>query len=242
MLIESEFSMSFNRKPPLGNVRRVGHVGGSNNIPGNRTNKAGRRVQFESFAEKRLTLRLDRDPTVIDYESQPGTFEFIGKTGKNHQYTPDFKVWKCDGSIEIHEVTLTERREKPAGRRREEAAHRICAERGWRYIVHVEETLPQTTETANLLALSGYQARVYYKPEIAQSALRTLHQHQKMALRRLAQQVACDDNIAYPKVVSTLVHMVWHRILEADLTQMLIFIDSAINPQALVWLPKVEKE
>jgi hypothetical protein len=199
-------------------------------------------VQFESFAEKRLTLRLDRDPTVIDYESQPGTFEFIGKTGKNHQYTPDFKVWKCDGSIEIHEVTLTERREKPAGRRREEAAHRICAERGWRYIVHVEETLPQTTETANLLALSGYQARVYYKPEIAQSALRTLHQHQKMALRRLAQQVACDDNIAYPKVVSTLVHMVWHRILEADLTQMLIFIDSAINPQALVWLPKVEKE
>jgi hypothetical protein len=36
--------------------------------------------------------------------------------------------------------------------------------------------------------------------------------------------------------------MVWHRILEADLTQMLIFIDSAINPQALVWLPKAEKE
>jgi hypothetical protein len=41
------------------------------------TNKTGRTVQYESFYEFKLTLMLERDPTVLDYISQPETFEFF---------------------------------------------------------------------------------------------------------------------------------------------------------------------
>ncbi len=47
------------------------------NIRGVITNKTGRTVQYGSFNEFKLTLILERDPTVLDYISQPETFEFF---------------------------------------------------------------------------------------------------------------------------------------------------------------------
>ena len=57
--------MSLKRRPPVGNARRVTAIG--QNIRGVMTNKAGHVVQFESFLERSLLLRLDCDPTVQDY-------------------------------------------------------------------------------------------------------------------------------------------------------------------------------
>ena len=147
--------MKFNRKPPAGNVRRVRSTG--RNIIGGITNKAGREVQFESWQERALLLRLDRDPAVRDYGSQPETFEYIDNEGKTRHYTPDFIVWRYNGQIEIHEVTLAKRRRSPEMRRRETIGSKICQGRGWRYVVHTEEDLPQGAELANLLALIRYR-------------------------------------------------------------------------------------
>ena len=61
--------MGLKRKPPAGNTRRVRSTG--RNLCGVITNKVGRTVQFESFAERSLLLRLDRSADVVDYLSQP---------------------------------------------------------------------------------------------------------------------------------------------------------------------------
>jgi len=150
--------MSFRRKPPAGNVRRVRSNG--QNLRGVITNKSGRLVQFESWLERALILRLDRDPSVWDYQSQPERFHFTDEQGRSRSYTPDFKVWRR-GQIEIHEVTLSRRRMRPDLQRRETAARRICSDRGWSYILHTEQTLPQPGELANLLALAGYRPTIY---------------------------------------------------------------------------------
>ena len=67
--------MKLKRTPPPGNVRWVGTTG--QNIRGVITNKMERIVQFESWAERSLLLRLDRDPEIIDYGSQPEQFKFV---------------------------------------------------------------------------------------------------------------------------------------------------------------------
>ena len=178
--------MSLKRRPPLGNVRRVAAIG--QNIRGIMTNKVGRTVQFESFLERSLLLRLDRDPTVEDYGSQPETFQFLDDRGKHRAYTPDFIVWRCDGSTEIHEVTLTSRRLQPAARLREAAAAAICQRRGWSYIVHTESDLPQGTELANLLALFRYRPSAYAHSAVAQAIVEHLADSQLGATEQIIRQ------------------------------------------------------
>jgi hypothetical protein len=72
--------MSFKRKPPDGNVRRVRSNG--QNLRGVITNKAGRLVLFESWAERSLILQLGRDGEVLDYQSQPERLSFSDDQGK----------------------------------------------------------------------------------------------------------------------------------------------------------------
>ena len=136
--------MSLKRKPPEGNVRRVAPIG--QNSRGNMTNKAGKRVQFESFAEHVHALRLDRDQTVQDYRSQPLRILFDDSEKKKHTYTPDFMVWRYNGQVEIHEITRTERETRPHIQLREKAARNFCREKGWQYLLYNEDSLPKATE------------------------------------------------------------------------------------------------
>src|SRR5579859_1165784 len=151
--------MTFKRKPPPGNIRRVASI--DNNLRYTVTSKGDATVQCESFQERKLALVFDRDPTVQVYRSQPERFTFTDTQGTTRTYVPDFIVWKTTGEVEIHEVTLTARQEKMSIQEREKAARQICQESGWRYIVHTEETLPQATEEANLLALYRYKPTIY---------------------------------------------------------------------------------
>jgi TnsA endonuclease N terminal len=132
--------MRLRRKPPKGNVRRVTSI--NRNLRGVLTNEVGQTVQFESFEERILSLQFQRDRSVKDFRSQPFTFTFTDEDKRERKYTPDFVVWRSDNSIEIHEVTLTERRERSRSREREQAAQKICQEKGWKYVVHTEHTLP----------------------------------------------------------------------------------------------------
>jgi len=36
---------------------------------------------------------------------------FRDRSGRKRHYTPDFKVWRTNGQIELHEVTLEARRQ-----------------------------------------------------------------------------------------------------------------------------------
>ncbi|MDQ2744355.1 MAG: Tn7 transposase TnsA N-terminal domain-containing protein [Chloroflexota bacterium] len=101
--------MAFSRKPPSGNVRRVRCLG--HNLRGVTTNKCGHLVQFESELEHTLILLFERDRSIADYRSQPEVLSFRDATGRSRTYTPDFKVWRTDGRMELHEVSVETRRQ-----------------------------------------------------------------------------------------------------------------------------------
>jgi hypothetical protein len=211
--------MKLKRKPPLGNVRQVVSTG--QNIRGIITNKAGRLVQFESWAERALLLRLDRDPDITDYGSQPERFQFTAPNGQLHSYTPDFIVWRSNGQVEIHEVTMTDRHTRPSIAQREAAASEICRVRGWRYIVHTEQSLPQGSELANLLALFRYRPTAYADPAVSRAADEQLAEGGPIALQTLVIQIAQELGIAGPVVVAALGHLLWHGQIDIDLHQFL---------------------
>lgn len=229
--------MGLKRKPPEGDVRRVTSMG--SNLPGVTTNKNGYTVQFESFAERILLLLFERDKTVLDYRSQPETFEFTGQDKKLRRYTPDFKVWKVDGTIEIHEVTRTERQKQLRISEREAGARKICQDRQWKYIVHTEQSLPQETEVTNLLALFRYRLRSYSHDAVAAVASEYLARNVKIPLQSCVEYIASRLDVAEHTVFATLCHLLWHGDFCTNLQMLLIF-DNAFIPGTTIWLPQEE--
>lgn len=228
--------MGLKRKPPPGNIRRVRSTG--QNLCGVITNKANRTVQFESFAERSLLLRLDRSPDVQDYTSQPEQITFFDHAGKKHTYTPDFKVWHTNGQISLHEVTLTHRMEKPALQQRHTAAAQVCQERGWRYLIHYEDSLPQGSELANLLALWPFRSTAYDHHQVRLTVCEELTAGEYRRLHDLVISLAQRSDLAIPLVAACLYHLLWHDILTMDWHQ-LLFNDAMPRPAAEVWLTQM---
>ena len=230
--------MALKRKPPAGNIRRVAPIG--NNLRYAITSKADETVQCESFQERKLTLLFDRDPTIQEYRSQPIQFTFTDTQNKTHTYVPDFMVWKTTGEVEIHEVTLTSRQEKVSIQEREKAAREICQREGWSYVIHTEETLPQATEEANLLALYRYRPSVYANPAVTAAVRAHLGQGESRGICLLIAEITQALSLPQPTVISALCHLLWHRVIDTDLTSRLLFGNAALAPYVQVRL--VEKE
>src|SRR5712692_7475057 len=203
--------MALKRKPPAGNVRRVAPIG--KNLRYAITSKADETVQCESFQERKLTLLLDRDPTVQEYRSQPERFAFTDSQGKSRTYVPDFIVWRTSGTVEIHEVTLTSRQDRLSIQEREKAAREICQQRGWRYIVHTEATLPSATEEANLLALYRYRPSIYAHTAVAAAIRQRLSGDEEQAAHILIAELAHVLSLPTPTVISAFCHLLWHQVL-----------------------------
>ena len=225
--------MAFRRKPPPGNARRVISLG--NNFRGVTTNKRGHLVQFESEQERKLILLLERDPTVADYISQPEPFHFCGDGGRQRTYTPDFKVWRTDGQIELHEVTIEARRmARESLRQREAAARVICQQRGWRYIVHTDQTLPSGYEYANLDFLAAFRANTYASAETTTWWLAQLAGQEQVHPRSVLTQAGPD--LAAGSLLNGLYHLLWHGVIQMDWHQPFIW-RGDFHPAARIWLP-----
>ena len=228
--------MPFKRKPIPGNVRRVICLG--KNVRGVTTNKRGHLVQFESEQEHKLILLLERDRTVTDYVSQPETLHFEDANAHMRRYTPDFKVWRTDGQIELHEVTLASRREsRDTLRQREEAARAICSERGWRYLVHTDETLPTAHEYANLNCLAAFRALVYASTELTDWWLGQLAGKDSIHPRLVLAQTTAP--LETGQLLNTLYHLLWRDAVHMDWRQPFFWRDD-FHPTARIWLPVKE--
>ena len=229
--------MGLKRKPPPGNVRRVASIGG--NLRYTVVSSANETVQCESFQERKLTLLLDRDPTVQEYRSQPERFAFTDSQGKSRTYVPDFIVWRTSGTVEIHEVTLTSRQDRLSIQEREKAAREICQQRGWRYIVHTEQSLPQPTEEANLLALYRYryQPTSYAHSDVTRVVQERLRHDGSLTFQQLSLEIMQRLDLPLPTVVSALCHLLWHGLLATDLDHQLIFHNAAPRADLSVWRP-----
>ncbi len=230
--------MGLKRKPPDKNVRCVASIG--SNSRSTIYNKNGRTIQCESFSgERKLTLGFDRDPTVRDYQSQPIRIPYDDSDGKKHTYVPDFMVWRVDGSIEIHEVTRSERRILPNAQRREAGARKHCQREGWSYVVHTEDSLPDDTEIANLLELYMFRPTVYYRSDVTVAVREKLGDGKRLSLPRLIQEISQELGLPVGVVSPGLYHLLWYGKIETDLRS-LLFIDGAPLSRTLVWLPVQE--
>lgn len=226
--------MSMKRKPPTGNVRRVISLG--NNFRGVITNKRDHLVQFESEQERKLILLLERDPRVVDYVSQPETLHFSDEKGRQRRYTPDFQVWRVNGQIELHEVTVQSRREsRESLREREFAAQRICQERGWRYVVHTDQTLPSGFEYASLDFLSAFRVKCYGDVESEVWWMGKLKGQEPIHPRLVISQIEPDMKVN--GLLNSLYHMLWYSEVEMNWHEP-FFWQGDFHPRARIWLPE----
>jgi hypothetical protein len=224
--------MAFNRKPPPGNVRRVVSMG--SNFRGVTTNKRGRLIQFESELERKLVLLLERDATVADFVSQPETLEFQDDNGRRRIYTPDFKVWRTNGQIELHEVTVEARRQDRVSlQQREAAACVICQQRGWRYLVHTDQTLPSGYEYANLDFLAAFRAQIYASAASTTWWLQRLtwgeHLHPQIVL------TGANPDWPVGTLLNCLYHLIWHGAVQMNWHHPFIW-QGSLHPEACIWL------
>lgn len=226
--------MSLKRKPPAGNVRRTICLG--NNFRGVTTNKRGHLVQFESEQERKLILLLERDPSVTDYVSQPETLFFKDEKGCSRRYTPDFQVWRAQGTIELHEVTIESRRESRASlHEREAAAKRICQERGWNYIIHTDETLPIGYEYANLDFLSAFRSLVYDNSQITDWWVEQLKGQTAAHPGTLLS--TAEPGWETGALLNGLYYLLWHSVIAMHWRQP-FFWRGDFHPRACIWLPE----
>ena len=226
--------MSMKRKPPTGNVRRVICLG--NNFCGVTTNKRGHLVQFESEQERKLILLLERDPMVVDFVSQPETLIFSDGEGRQRKYTPDFQVWRLNGPIELHEVTVEARRKsRESLQEREVAAQLICQERGWRYVVHTDRTLPMGFEYASLDILSTFRAQSYADVESEDWWVGKLKGQGQVHPRFVI--IQGEQNLKVDVLLNNLYHMLWYGKVEMNWCQP-FFWKGDFHPQARIWLPE----
>ena len=227
--------MAIKRKPPSDNVRRVISLG--NNWRGVTTNKQGRLIQFESEQERKLILLLERDQTVIDYVSQPETLSFQDAEGRQRTYTPDFQVWRADGQIELHEVTVEARRQsRPSLEEREAAAQGICQRRGWRYVLHTDQTLPSGYCYTNLNFLSRFRAQAYADADLTQWWV--THLNIATPIHPQSLLPCAQPDLPYGLLLNTLYHLLWHDRVQMDWQRPLIW-RGALHAAARVWLPPV---
>jgi hypothetical protein len=133
-------------------------------------------------------------------------------------------------------VTLTERQERLSIQEREQAARLICQQRGWRYVVHTEATLPQATEEANLLALYRYRPSIYANATVRAAIHQRLDGDKRKFMSLLTEELTQDLSLPKPSVVSALCHLIWHRVIDTDLTARLLFVNAALAPDIQVWL------
>ena len=225
--------MGLKRRPPKGNVCLVAVHG--KNGRGFTTNKAGETVQFESWNERLLLFRLRRDPAVRDFVSKPELFSYKDSRGRPQSFVPAFKIWLHTGAVEIHHIVYND---QPLGidiRDRDAAMERICRARGWRYITHPVQSLPQGAERANLQALYLNRALIYDDQRVSIAARELLQDGQQLRLRAIANQIADAHSLTLSHVIDALCHLLWQGQLNTDWSK-LIFIDGAIAPKALVWL------
>lgn len=226
--------MPLKRKPPKGNERNV-HSNGKTTT-GVTINNNNEIVQFESGKENILLLLFLRDKTIKRIVSQPLKISYYDPEGKPHTYTGDFLVERMDGSIEIHEFSMSAKRIKPEAILRENAAKKYCDERGWKYIVHTEFDLPSPTGMDNLDGLFGFCARAYCEETVNRELAALLGKGERVLFSSIVSEIEYRLGIERQIIYGAIYHQLWLGSLCTDLNE-LIFIESTPNPKMLLWLP-----
>ena len=162
-------------------------------------------------------MMLDFDPEVTGFSSQPFWLHWAGE-GRNRRHAPDFFVRRSDGGGVVVDVRPDPLVDDAAAEVFAVTA-RACAEAGWEFR---RTGGPPVVPAANVRWLAGYRHPRCLRPEIAEALLTVFGEPAPL----LAGAEAAGDRIA---VLPVLYHLMWRRLLTADLASTVLGPDSAVH-------------
>jgi hypothetical protein len=187
--------------------------------------KMGRMVAFESLIEQDYLYILDYEASVIAFEEQPVTIEYIWE-GDQRKYTPDFWVRRKDG-CELVECKPASLVSKEDNQRKFAAAIEWCKSKSWSFAVVTDQDLRSGPHLANIKLLTQY-ARLGITPETVSWVQACLGS----ANNPITLQAG--GKMLYPHYpaqgISILLHLAFHHRIGISLK------DQLICGNSLIWL------
>jgi hypothetical protein len=153
-------------------------------------------VGFESWLERDVAMMLDFDPAVAAFSSQPFWLTWA-QDGGRRRHAPDYFARLADGTGVVIDVRPDDRIE-PRDAEAFAATERACGEVGWLFR---RTAGPGAVLAANVRWLAGYRHRRCYRGGLA------------------GVLTEAGDPVA---VLPVLYHLLWTRLLVADVTAALL--------------------
>ncbi|MFI5746929.1 TnsA-like heteromeric transposase endonuclease subunit [Streptomyces sp. NPDC051644] len=175
-------------------------------------------IGYESWLERDRLILLDADPSVRGIASQPFWLHWNDGSRKR-RHAPDYFVRLADGRGQVVDVRAGDRiDEATAGAF--EATERACRAVGWQF-VHVG--VPDPVLMANMRWLSRYRRRrCGGRRDVADRLVCVFDEPAPL----LAGAVEAGDPLL---VLPVLFHLLWCRVLEADVASRLLASDSVVH-------------
>ncbi|WP_081770652.1 TnsA endonuclease N-terminal domain-containing protein [Comamonas aquatica] len=136
-------------------------------------------VEHETYLEKRFIMVALACPVVANIEHQPETIKlFIN--GKQHSYTPDFRVTLKNGEVIICEIKAEKFLQKTAEKR--DAAQLYYEQKGGHYLTFTQKQIDHNNRAARAILLMRY-GRIQIGAEKAQQCKTLLEREASGSLR-----------------------------------------------------------
>lgn len=206
--------MSKNRKGAYAR-RKINYRAGVNKVGFKfASKKMGQVIPCESLLERDHCYRLEYDPNVEQYVSQPATFSYITDNGKS-RYSPDF-LSKCTNSASpfvIDEVKPAAKANTPEFAAKKAIFERLFRKRGIEFKVWTENEIRVEPFLSNLKKLYPYVITPP-EPSLAATICEFVKGRGEVPLGALLDEF-CDHRAA-------VYFLLWSNKLAADLHQPLV--------------------
>jgi hypothetical protein len=216
--LERWWGQSFETVTP---VRSFPCFKGQSNFPGGRWSaSSGHVVGHESWLERDNAMLLDFDEQVVAYSSQPFWLYWTqGAETKRRRHAPDFFARLADGGGLVVDVR-EDHRIKDRDAQAFAATERACRTVGWGF---QRVGRPEPVFAANVRWLAGYRRPFCLQPDVAERAVRVFAEPQAL--------FAGADALGGRRVLvlPVLYHLMWHRVLRADLKSRLLDADTVVS-------------
>lgn len=168
----------------------------------------GGHVGFESWLERDHVMLLDFDPAVVGIAAQPFWLSWPNEAGTRTRHAPDLFARRIDGTALVVDCRPVERR-RPQDLAKFAVTGHACARLRWEYrlVAGLDPVL-----VGNLRWLSGYRHPRNDVPAVGVSLMDVFATPTPL----LAGAEAVGDPIA---VLPALFHLLWRRVLSADLSR-----------------------
>lgn len=208
-------------------TRKITNRGSKKNIGKFPSLKMGRTIKWESLIERDMIYLLEYDREVMTYEEQPDRIYYV-LDGKEHYYTPDFKV---DKAGKIHIVEVKRKKDVDEGKYtslfREIKWH--CRRSGREFVVATDQMIRVEPKLRNIKLLYRY-ARVLVLVRHQVLCQRFFHSRREATIGDLYEFFYSEEVENGLQVIYSLLY--W-GYLEIDLMQ-------PVELESVVWMPGTE--